>query len=61
MVTRRTYRAARETSAAIDELRRCSGTQFDPEVVEAFVGALEAVDADSGEPRFAEEPVPSAV
>jgi HD-GYP domain-containing protein (c-di-GMP phosphodiesterase class II) len=44
MVTRRTYRAARETPAAIDELRRCSGTQFDPEVVEAFVSALEAVD-----------------
>jgi two-component system cell cycle response regulator len=32
MVTRRTYRDAREPSAAIDELRRCSGTQFDPEV-----------------------------
>jgi HD-GYP domain-containing protein (c-di-GMP phosphodiesterase class II) len=25
-------------------LRRCSGTQFDPEVVEAFAGALAAVD-----------------
>ncbi len=52
MVTRRTYRAARETRAAIDELRRCSGTQFDPEVVEAFVSALEAVEAHSDEPGF---------
>jgi HD-GYP domain-containing protein (c-di-GMP phosphodiesterase class II) len=43
MVTRRTYRDARESPAAIDELRRCSGTQFDPEVVEAFVDALEFV------------------
>jgi diguanylate cyclase (GGDEF)-like protein len=42
MVTRRVYRAARSRSEAIAELRHCSGTQFDPVVVEAFVSALEA-------------------
>jgi HD-GYP domain-containing protein (c-di-GMP phosphodiesterase class II) len=29
---------------AMDELRRCSGTQFDPSVVEALVGAAERGD-----------------
>ena len=43
MVTNRAYRDARDRATAIAELRRCSGTQFDPEVVEAFVSALEAV------------------
>jgi HD-GYP domain-containing protein (c-di-GMP phosphodiesterase class II) len=43
IVTTRSYRDARDSSSAIAELRRCSGTQFDPEVVEAFVDALAAV------------------
>ena len=41
MVTDRAYRAARDRSQAIAELRHCSGTQFDPEVVEALVSVLE--------------------
>jgi diguanylate cyclase (GGDEF)-like protein/PAS domain S-box-containing protein len=41
MVTNRAYRDACERSQAIAELRRCSGTQFDPDVVEALVGVLE--------------------
>jgi HD-GYP domain-containing protein (c-di-GMP phosphodiesterase class II) len=52
MVTKREYRATRDTSRAIGELRVCSGTQFDPEVVEAFVSALEDVDDPVG-PDFA--------
>ena len=40
MTTDRAYRDARDESSAIAELRRCSGTQFDTEVVEAFVSAL---------------------
>ncbi len=42
MISNRPYRDARDPQAAIAELLRCSGTQFDPEVVEAFIGALEA-------------------
>ena len=46
MVTNRTYRRAFDRSRAISEVRRSSGTQFDPKVVEAFVSALEAVGSD---------------
>jgi len=37
MTSDRPYRAALLREVAIDELRRCSGTQFDPRVVEAFL------------------------
>jgi HD-GYP domain-containing protein (c-di-GMP phosphodiesterase class II) len=37
MTARRPYRPARTADEAIAELRACSGTQFDPDVVEAFV------------------------
>lgn len=43
----RPYRAARNHAEALAELRRCSGTQFDPAVVDAFVGAQEALAASS--------------
>ncbi len=36
MLTERPYKAGRDTSAALAELWRCSSTQFDPAVVEAF-------------------------
>jgi diguanylate cyclase (GGDEF)-like protein len=44
MTTTRAYRDARTPSTAIAELRHCSGTQFDPEVVEAFVSELDALN-----------------
>ncbi len=37
MTSPRTFRSAKSIAEAIDELRRGSGTQFDPAVVEAFV------------------------
>jgi putative nucleotidyltransferase with HDIG domain len=37
MTSDRPYRAGLPREAAIEELCRCSGTQFDPQVVEAFV------------------------
>jgi len=37
MTTDRAYRAALPETEAIAELRRCSGTQFDPTVVDAFL------------------------
>jgi HD-GYP domain-containing protein (c-di-GMP phosphodiesterase class II) len=40
MTTTRSYRAAMPVAAAVDELRRCAGTQFDPAVVEALVAVV---------------------
>jgi diguanylate cyclase (GGDEF)-like protein len=40
MVGGRPYREAIGAADAIQELRRCSGSQFEPDVVEAFLGAL---------------------
>jgi HD-GYP domain-containing protein (c-di-GMP phosphodiesterase class II) len=34
------YRKARSAREAVAELRRCSGTDFDPEVVEALAATL---------------------
>jgi diguanylate cyclase (GGDEF)-like protein len=45
MTSDRPYRAARPLPAALDELRRCAGTQFDPRVVEAVVAAQTATGA----------------
>jgi diguanylate cyclase (GGDEF)-like protein len=36
MIAHRSYRAARTADVALEELERCSGTQFDPQVVAAF-------------------------
>lgn len=41
MTSKRAYRGALTPEQAIGELRRCSGTQFDPAVVEAFLAILE--------------------
>lgn len=41
MVTGRPYRKARTKEEALAELKRCSGTQFDPRIVEAFIAILE--------------------
>ena len=40
MTTDRSYRRGLSQEAAAAELRRCSGTQFDPQVVEALVAVL---------------------
>jgi diguanylate cyclase (GGDEF)-like protein/putative nucleotidyltransferase with HDIG domain len=40
ITTDRPYRTTRNRTDAIAELRRCAGTQFTHDVVEAFVGAL---------------------
>src|SRR5213076_1458780 len=49
MTSDRVYRARRSHEEALGELRRCTGTQFDPLIVDAFAEELE--------PLFDEEPV----
>jgi diguanylate cyclase (GGDEF)-like protein/putative nucleotidyltransferase with HDIG domain/PAS domain S-box-containing protein len=40
----RVYRKARSRDEAFAELRRCSGTQFDPSLVERFISVVQARD-----------------
>ena len=42
MTSDRPYRAARPIEEAVEEVDRCAGTQFDPEVALAFVDAWES-------------------
>ena len=40
MTTDRSYRRALSHDAAVAELRKCAGTQFDPRVVDALLSVL---------------------
>ena len=44
MVDRRPYKDAASPEQAREELSRCAGTQFDPEIVEAFLRVLDSGD-----------------
>jgi HD-GYP domain-containing protein (c-di-GMP phosphodiesterase class II) len=46
MTTDRSYRAGMPLADAVAELRRCAGTQFDPDVVAALVKLLEAGEVE---------------
>jgi two-component system cell cycle response regulator len=56
MTTERPYRSSIAESEAIAELRRCSGTQFDPTVVEAFCRVIARDRLDHGELPIRHEP-----
>ncbi|WP_459834396.1 sensor domain-containing diguanylate cyclase/phosphohydrolase [Clostridium carnis] len=43
MTTDRVYKKAMSKEDAIEELKRCSGTQFDPKIVNIFIGYLEKI------------------
>ena len=63
MTSTRSYRRARPVSAAVAELRRCAGTQFDPRMVRALAAALDRYGwrperVTAGEER-APEPAPA--
>ncbi|MBW3622475.1 MAG: HD domain-containing protein [Armatimonadetes bacterium] len=45
MITRRSYKEAYSEERARAELQRCSGTQFDPEVVREFMAVLDSPEA----------------
>jgi len=46
MVTDRPFRKQSSVEAAAAELRRCAGTQFDPELVELFIQVVASLDTD---------------
>jgi HD-GYP domain-containing protein (c-di-GMP phosphodiesterase class II) len=46
MIHDRWYKRKRTLEDAVDEIRRCSGTQFDPAVVDAFMRVIEKVDLE---------------
>jgi len=46
----RPYQDERSPSQAVEEIRRCRGTQFDPDVVDAFLTIMAAGDVATGAP-----------
>jgi hypothetical protein len=50
MVSDRVYRKGRSHDEAFVELRRCAGTQFDPELVERFIQIVQAQDRSRNQP-----------
>ncbi|MFF2651271.1 HD-GYP domain-containing protein [Streptomyces sp. NPDC058045] len=66
MTSTRSYRRARPVPAALTELRRCAGAQFDPRMVTALVRALDrcgwhpAVTADTPPPASAPRAEPKS-
>lgn len=57
MTSTRSYRQARSVAEAVEELRRCSGTQFDPRFVDALVTALERQPWEGAPDPVADGPV----
>jgi len=53
MIADRPYRRSLTAEDAVRELRKCSGTHFDPRVVEALIGVLTDMDAATRGPERA--------
>jgi len=50
MTSSRPYRDALTPEMALKELKRCSGTQFDPRMVDAFIKASPSIQLTKEEP-----------
>jgi HD-GYP domain-containing protein (c-di-GMP phosphodiesterase class II) len=50
MTSQRSYNSPRSTDDALKELDRCSGTQFDPQLVEAFKRIAKALEQAANDP-----------
>ena len=48
MTSDRLYRPALTQEAALEEVERCAGTQFDPEIARAFLGAISTAQVTVG-------------
>ncbi len=57
MLSERPYRSARTREEAIEELKRCSGSQFDMGIVNVFLKVLENEEKQSGYPITERAPV----
>ncbi|MDZ4168746.1 MAG: HD domain-containing protein [Coriobacteriia bacterium] len=55
MTADRPYRAGRSVPAATEELRRCSGSQFDPRIVLAFEQVLQEIEGTEDAPPIASD------
>jgi HD-GYP domain-containing protein (c-di-GMP phosphodiesterase class II) len=53
ITTTRPYRRAQSPEAAVEELRACAGTQFDPRIVDALVVVLGRPAAQTPKEFFA--------
>ncbi len=51
MTSSRSYRAALSHEIAINEIKRCSGTQFDPKLAELFVGIEDEINIIKKDPE----------
>jgi HD-GYP domain-containing protein (c-di-GMP phosphodiesterase class II) len=59
MLSQRPYQSRRSASAALAELRSCSGSQFDPAVIDAFCTVMADDAPTAGTRRPVSEAIPS--
>lgn len=45
MTSDRPYRKGMDALTAVEEIKRCSGSQFDPQIVEAFIACVDSLQA----------------
>jgi len=53
MVSNRSYRSAMPKEKALEELRRCAGSQFDPNIVSEFIQMAESLPVASSDDGYA--------